>query len=43
MIITLSGLYIGIRNNNVMLELNALIIGAGIFYAINVVLKNTSN
>jgi hypothetical protein len=42
MIITLSGLYIGIRDNNVMLELNALIIGAGIFYVANSVIKNSN-
>jgi len=42
MIIILSGLYIGIRDNNVMLELNALIIGAGIFYAANTVIKNSN-
>jgi len=40
MIITISGLYIGIRDNNVLLELNALIIGSGIFYATNIVIKN---
>lgn len=42
MLITLSGLYIGIRDNNVMLELNALIIGAGIFYAANVIIKKSN-
>ena len=42
MIIILSGLYIGIRDNNVMLELNALIIGTGIFYAANTVIKNSN-
>ena len=42
MIIILSGLYIGIRDNNVMLELNALIIGAGIFYVANTVIKNSN-
>ncbi|HJL63237.1 MAG: hypothetical protein QF847_02820 [Candidatus Marinimicrobia bacterium] len=41
MIIILSGLYIGIRDNNVMLELNALIVGAGIFYAVNSVIKKS--
>lgn len=42
MLITLSGLYIGIRDNNVMLELNALIIGTGIFYAANVIIKKSN-
>jgi len=42
MIIILSGLYIGIRDNNVMLELNALIVGAGIFYAVNSVIKKSN-
>jgi len=39
MIIILSGLVWGIRNNNVMLELNALIIGSGLFYIANMLLK----
>ncbi|MDP6339444.1 MAG: hypothetical protein QF842_03840 [Candidatus Marinimicrobia bacterium] len=39
MIILLSGLVWGIRDNNVMLELNALIIGSGIFYIANMLLK----
>lgn len=42
MIIILSGLYIGIRDNNVMLELNALIVGAGIFYAVNIIIKKSN-
>ena len=36
MVIIISGLIWGIRDNNVMLELNALIIGAGIFYISNI-------
>jgi len=39
MIILLSGLVWGIRNNNVMLEINALFIGSGIFYIANMLLK----
>lgn len=39
MVIILSGLIWGIRNNNVMLELNALIIGSGIFYIANMLLN----
>ena len=39
MVIIISGLIWGIRDNNVMLELNALIIGAGIFYISNMLLK----
>ena len=39
MIILLSGLIWGIRDNNVMLELNALIIGSAIFYVANLLLK----
>ena len=39
MVILLSGLVWGIRENNVMLELNALIIGSGIFYFANMLLK----
>ena len=39
MIILISGLVWGIRDNNVMLELNALIIGSGIFYIVNMLLK----
>ena len=39
MVILLSGLLCGIRENNVMLELNALIIGSGIFYLANMLLK----
>lgn len=39
MVIIISGLIWGIRDKNVMLELNALIIGAGIFYASNMLLK----
>ncbi|MDD9879724.1 MAG: hypothetical protein QF418_05595 [Candidatus Marinimicrobia bacterium] len=39
MVILLSGLIWGIRDNNVMLELNALIIGSGIFYIANMLLK----
>ncbi len=39
MVILLSGLVWGIRNNNVWLELNALIIGSGIFYIANMLLK----
>jgi hypothetical protein len=35
MILILSGLAIGIRDKNVMLELNALIIGSGIFFLAN--------
>ncbi len=42
MLITISGLYIGIRDNNVMLELNALIIGSGIFYAANMAIKKSN-
>ena len=39
MVIIISGLIWGIRDKNVMLELNALIIGAGIFYVSNMLLK----
>jgi hypothetical protein len=39
MIILLSGLVWGIRNNNVILELNALFVGSGIFYIANMLLK----
>jgi hypothetical protein len=39
MVIIISGLIWGIRENNVMFELNALIIGAGIFYISNMLLK----
>ena len=39
MVIIISGLIWGIRNNNVMLELNALIIGSGIFYIANMLLN----
>jgi hypothetical protein len=35
MILILSGFAIGIRDKNVMLEINALIIGSGIFYLAN--------
>ena len=38
MLILLSGLIWGIRENNVMLELNALIIGSGLFYIVNMLL-----
>ena len=39
MVILISGLIWGIRDNNVMLELNALIIGSGIFYIANMLLN----
>ncbi|MGY8781107.1 MAG: hypothetical protein ACKVJJ_05545 [Fidelibacterota bacterium] len=39
MLILLSGLIWGIRENNVMLELNALIIGSGLFYIVNMLLE----
>lgn len=42
MLILLSGLYVGIRDNNVMLELNALIVAAGIFYAVNMIIKKSN-
>ena len=41
MIILISGLIWGIRDNNVMLELNALIIGSALFYIANTFLKKT--
>jgi len=41
MILILSGLAIGIRDKNVMLELNALIIGSGIFFLANKYLGNS--
>ena len=39
MIIVLSGLIWGIKNRNVMLELNALVIGSALFYISNMLLK----
>ncbi|MEC7822014.1 MAG: hypothetical protein VX896_06255 [Candidatus Neomarinimicrobiota bacterium] len=39
MIIVLSGLIWGIKNRNVMLELNALVIGSTLFYISNMLLK----
>ncbi len=39
--ILISGLIWGIRENNVMLELNALIFGAGLFYIANMFLEKS--
>tara|TARA_B100000315_G_scaffold260870_2_gene326633 strand:+ start:4033 stop:4218 length:186 start_codon:yes stop_codon:yes gene_type:complete len=36
----LSGLYIGIRDRNLMLEVQALAVGGGIFYLAHLLLKN---
>ena len=39
MFILLSGLIWGIKDKNVMLELNALVIGSAVFYISNMLLK----
>ena len=39
MLIVFTGLIKGIRDSNVSLELNALIIGSGLFYIANLLLK----
>ena len=39
MLILLSGLIWGIKDNNVMLEINALIISSSLFYLANILLK----
>jgi len=39
MLIVFTGLIKGIRDSNVSLELNALIIGSGLFYVANLLLK----
>jgi len=41
MLLILSGLYVGIRDHNILIELNALVVGAGIFYAVNMIIKKS--
>ena len=40
MLMVLSGLYFGIHNRDLILEIEALALGAGLFYAANWLLKN---
>jgi len=43
MFILLSGLIWGIKDKNVMLELNALVIGSAVFYISNMLLKKNND